>query len=146
MTPLLAYILLSLLTLGVCLFAMWKGGPGERYGAAVILGVIILQRLSVAVAPDSWRPIIGLCADASTALGLLALTLWFASPWLGAVMLFYAAQFTLHSVYLVTGRPHDALHMVVNNLDFAGTHLCLVVGTVVAWRRRVRAEAELAAA
>jgi hypothetical protein len=88
------------------------------------------------MAPESWRPIVGLCADAVTALGLLALALRFASPWLGATMLFYAAQFSLHSFYLVAARPNDLLHLLVNNLNFLGIHLSLVAGTVLAWRKR----------
>ena len=43
------------------------------------------------------------------ALGLLAVTLRYGSLWLGGAMLFYAAQFTLHSVYLVAGRSNKEI-------------------------------------
>ena len=53
-------------------------------------------------------------------------------------MLLYAAQFTLYAFYFVTERPIDRFHAIVNNLDFSGITWCLVIGTAVAWRRRVK--------
>lgn len=132
------------LFLGVaaCLLALWKGGPAERTGAAVILGTYVLGELSARFLPAGWAPILNLCGDGLTALGLLALTVRFASLWLGGAMLFYAAQFTLHSYYFVANRPDDRFHAVVNNLNVMGVILCLAVGTAVAWRKRVRARAQ----
>jgi hypothetical protein len=53
-------------------------------------------------------------------------------------MLFYAAQFTLHSIYLVTARPNDWLHIIVNNFNFLGIHVSLVAGTILALRKRAQ--------
>jgi hypothetical protein len=69
---------------------------------------------------------------------LLGVTLRYAAPWMGAVMLFYAAQFALHSYYLVMQLPNDFWHALINNVNFSGTTLCLIIGTAVTWRRRVR--------
>lgn len=138
MSPLLVYILLSLLLLSVCIFAIWKGGPAERVGATVVLVLVVIERTSSAFASGDVRPYLSLTGDALTALGLLAVTLRYGSPWLGGVMLFYAAQFALHSVYLVTARSNDEpLHVWLNNINFAGILVCLTVGTLLSLRRRL---------
>lgn len=136
------YILLSLVLVAVCVFALWKGGPAERTGAAVIIVLVVLERLAH-VLPQGWWPIISLCGDALTALGLLVIAIRYASFWLGGVMLLYAAQFTLHSFYLVTGRSSDTpLHIVISDLNFAAILVCLTAGTMMAWRGRVTKRGE----
>lgn len=142
MSPLLTYYLLSLLTLGVCGAAIWKGGPAERRGAIVILAIVILQRIGLGFTPEDYRSPIMLAGDALTAVGLLLLTLRYTSLWLGACMLCYAATFVLHAFYMVTERPEGgAAWSWINDLCFAGIHICLVLGTVMSWRRRVGARA-----
>ena len=140
------YILLSLILVAVCVFALWKGGPAERTGAAVIIVLVVAERLAHAL-PQGWWPIISLCGDALTALGLLVVALRYASFWLGGVMLLYAAQFTLHSFYLVTGRSSDTpLHIVISDLNFAAILVCLTTGTIMAWRGRLARRDEAPAA
>lgn len=129
-------IIIALLgfSLGACVFAFVKGGAAERLGAAIILLNIVLAAACEYYFPTS----ILLWLDALTAVSLLIVAVFYASPWLGAVMLLYAAQFTLHAFYFVTARPRDHFHVVVNNVDFFLISLCLVIGTAVTWRRRVR--------
>ncbi len=130
----------------MCVFALWKGGPAERTGAAVIIVLVVLERLAHAL-PQGWWPIISLCGDALTALGLLVIAIRYASFWLGGVMLLYAAQFTLHSFYLVTGRSSDTpLHIIISDLNFAAILVCLTAGTTMAWRARLRAAKDAPAA
>src|ERR1700755_1638571 len=102
MSPFETYLLLSLLIVVVCLFAIWKGGQAERIGAGIVLGFVVVERLVQLVTPWQPWPVQSLCWDALTALGLLVVALRYASAWLGGAMLFYAAQFALHSFYLVT--------------------------------------------
>jgi hypothetical protein len=134
----LAILILTGLTLSVCLFAILKGGPAERRGAILILFMLAVGRSLKLVSPAEIRPLVDLSSDAVLAVGLLLLTLQFGSPWLGVTMLFYAAQFTLHSFYLVTARPEDSFHDLVNNGNFLAIHLSLIVGTVMSWRQRRR--------
>src|SRR5437870_12993981 len=107
MSPLVIYWLLSAFTIAVCAFAIWKGGPAERVGGAMILGFVVVERLIRLVAPPDLLPILNLIGDAATAVGLLVLALRFTSLWLGGTMMFYAATFVLHSAYMVTGRPEE---------------------------------------
>lgn len=130
----------------ICLFALWKGGPPERFGASLIVAIILLTRLVDLVTPDSALPILRLASDGLTAVGLLVIALAYGSLWIGGVMLLYAAQFTLYSYYFVTERPPDLFQAMVNNIDFLLIHLCLVIGTLVAWRRRVVAARGMAMA
>ena len=58
---------------------------------------------------------------------------------MGGAMLFYAAQFGLHSYYMVTERPtRDYFYVLVNNINWNGVVWCLIIGTAMAWRGRVR--------
>lgn len=136
MNQFVVYWLLSLLTLVVCVFALWKGDAPERIAGASILGVVVIERTLYAAVPPDLLDLLGLGGDALIAMSLLVVALLFARPWLGAVMLFYAAQFALHSVYLVTGRERDLAHYWINNVNFAGIHICLILGVWMAWRAR----------
>lgn len=128
------------LMLAACGFAFWKGGPAERYGAALILGFAALWEFGRLLPPsfDEWMPIAQLVGDGLTAVGLLAIAVRYASLWLGGALLFQAAQFSLHSFYLVTGRPNDSLHNLINNVNLYAILICLAFGTIISWRERVR--------
>jgi hypothetical protein len=142
-----AYWLLSGLALSACLLALWKGDAAARSGGAVILGAICLERLAYIVfhIPRDMTPIVSMAGNGLTAVLLLALAVRFTSPWIGGAMLFYAAQFALHAFYFVTHRASDILRFVAFNVCFFGVIVCLLVGAITAWRRRVVSE-RLAAA
>ena len=135
------------LILGSTGFALWKGGPAERAGAVLILCFAVLYEL-MQLLPRELRPTAQLVGDGLTAFGLLLIAVRYASLWLGSVLLFQAAQFTLHSYYLVSDRPHDALHAVINNVNLVGILACLVAGTLAAIQRRAahQGEAQVSAA
>jgi hypothetical protein len=120
------------------LFAIWKGSAAERAAAVVVMVNIVIGDSGRLLAPGS-GDVIRLVNDGLTALALLAITIRFGALWMGGVMLFFAAQFTLHSFYLVTERPNDFLHALINNIDFSGIIICLIIGTVLAWRAHLRA-------
>ena len=131
-------IFLILLTAVICLAAFWRGGSAERIGAGIILANLFIPIICSLFLPPGVNAIVQLVNDAVTALGLLAISVIYASPWMGAVMLLYGLQFALHSFYFVTERPHDRLHVVVNNLDFLAISICLGIGVVLAWRQHGR--------
>ena len=130
-------LLINVFSILGALFALWKGGVAERAAAVVVLANVIIGQSSEWFAPNS-EAVIRLINDGLTALVLLGITVRYAALWTGGVMLFFAAQFSLHSFYLVTERPSDYLHALINNIDFSGIIWCLIIGTAVAWRRRVR--------
>ncbi len=132
-------ILLTVLTLGICLFALAKGGTAERIGAGLILANALLSNIGGFLFPDAIPAVVWLVGDGLTALGLLIVTVVYASFWLGGVMILYAILFTLHSFYFVTNRPVDLFHARVNNIDFLGISVLLAIGTIIAWRRRIAA-------
>lgn len=119
------------------LFALWKGGRAERMAAAIVIANAVIGEASHWLIPGS-EGVIRLANDGLTALALLAVTLRYGALWMGGVMLFFAAQFSLHSFYLVTERPSDYLHALINNIDWSAITWCLIIGTVVAWRARLR--------
>lgn len=127
----------SFLVLGG-LFAAWKGGRAERAAAALVIANAVISEVVHNVAP-SLELVLQLVIDAITAVALLAVTIRYAAPWMGGVMFFFAAQFALHSYYLVMDRPSsDNLHAFINNLNWSGITWCLIIGATFAWRRRVK--------
>ncbi|WP_374470828.1 hypothetical protein [Phenylobacterium sp.] len=122
------------------IFALWKGGRAERAAAVVVLANVAVARIFGWMSPEI-SPLIWLCNDGVAALALLFITINFAAPWMGGVMLFFAAQFALHSYYLVNQRPFDFTTALVNNLNWTGITWCLIIGASLAWRRRLRARA-----
>jgi superoxide dismutase len=130
------------------LFALWKGSAAERIAAVIVIANAVLGEGSHWLLPNN-EDVIRLLNDGLTALALLVVTVRYAALWMGGVMLFFAAQFSLHAYYLVMERPSsDYLHALINNIDFSGITWCLVIGTIVAWRarlRRARAEGSWAA-
>lgn len=141
-------IALTVLTLGICVFALWKGGQAERIGAGLILANALASSIGDLLFPNSNLAVVWLVGDGLTALGLLIVAVVYASFWLGGVMILYAILFTLHSFYFVTDREVDLFHARVNNADFLGISVCLAIGTIISWRKRVvaRRAAERAAA
>ena len=128
--------LIDVLSVLGALFALWKGGVAERSAALVVIANIAIGQVEW-FAPGMGG-VIRMINDGITALVLLAITVRYGALWMGGVMLFFAAQFSMHSYYLVTERPNDYLHALINNIDFSGVMLCLVFGTVAAWRARIR--------
>ncbi len=131
-------LLIDLVSVLGALFAMWKGGFAERVTAVVVILNVITGEVAYILVPIS-EAMIRLFNDGITALVLLGVTVRFGALWMGGVMLFFAAQFSLHSYYLGTDRPHDFLHALINNIDFSGIIGCLIIGTAVVWRQRVSA-------
>lgn len=128
--------LLILFVLAGVAFAAWKGSTAERIAALIVFLNLVVglgTTLLFPMAEGGMR----FANDGLAALALLVITIRYGAPWMGGVMLFYAAQFSLHSYYLVISRnPHDRLHAIVNNVNFTGIVWCLIIGTVVAWMRR----------
>lgn len=122
-------------TLAVCIFAWWRGGPAERAGAFLVIGAAVAVWIAHNLAPASFGDTALLIIDALMAMGFLGLAIRYASLWLGGAMLFQAAQFSLHAYYLVTEMPRDRLYSIVNNIDTVGVLVCILTGTIVAWRR-----------
>jgi hypothetical protein len=137
--PLLIYWAFSAVILAVAILALWKGGPAERIGASLILGLVVVGRLVEIVVPEDLHSVLHLTEDGLTAIGLLAVAVFYASFWLGGAMLLYAALFALHATYFVLGREQDKLYVLINDTCFMGVVACMAVATALAWRKRVRA-------
>lgn len=132
-------LLINVFSVLGALFALWKGGTAERSAAVVVIINVLIGQTGNMLAPASDN-VIRLVNDGLTALVLLGITVRYGAPWMGGVMLFYAAQFAMHSYYLVTARPTgDYLYALINNINFIAVVLCLIIGTAVAWRHRLRA-------
>lgn len=128
-----------IVTLAVLAFAWWKGGRPEQYGATLKVATsLIVLAVHHLLKQDSISLAL-LTADGLLAVGFLALAIRYSSLWTGAAMLLQAGQFSLHAWYLVSGLERDRLYAVTNNLITIGILLCILVGTLIAWRRRIRA-------
>ena len=47
-------------------------------------------------------------------------------------------QFSLHAYYLVSELPRDRLYAIANNLVSVAILVCILTGTLIAWRRRTK--------
>lgn len=137
-------LIVYLVVLGVVLFAIWKGDTAVRLaGCMVAAGV--LYNFGIKLVPHDLKPIVQLTGDFLLAMGFLMLAVRYASLWLGGAMIFQAVQFTLHAWYLLAEKKPDLFHAIVNNLDTVGILVCLLIGTITAWRRRIAASRPAAA-
>lgn len=118
-----------------CLFAFWQGRRAERLPAAIILANFLMASANYATLNSQLGD---LCIDAFTAIALLPVTMQYASPWLGVIMLVYSLQFGMDAYYLVWERPIDPFHTHLNNVNSFLICLALVAGTVIAWHGRRR--------
>jgi hypothetical protein len=132
------FIPLTAFCLAGVLFAALRGGKAERLGAAVVVLNIVIGFASYRILPE-WVGVVRFVNDGLAAVIMLGITVIYGALWMGGVMLFYAAQFSLHAYYFVTDRADgDRLHAIINNVDFSGIVWCLIIGTAVAWRRRAK--------
>lgn len=139
MSGYLLYYVIEAFSIAGAGFALWKGANAERLAACVVLLNMGIGFVGTWLLPEA-QGVIRLTNDGLAALALLGVTIRYAAPWMGGVMFFYAAQFSMHSYYLVTGRPDtDLLHAVVNNINWNGVIWCLIIGTALSWRQRARA-------
>jgi hypothetical protein len=120
----------------VCALALAKGAPSERFGAIIVLVTTLGVELVHLLAPRNNQSLMLLGIDGLVAAGFLIIALRYASLWLSGAMLFQAVQFSLHAYYLVTQQPLDRNYKTINNIDTAGVLLCILIGTLVSWRRR----------
>lgn len=128
-------------------FALWKGDLATRVAAGAFAMLEIATFIIHPKVGDASGETILLAADFAVAVILLLLAVRYANLWLGAAMLFQAAQFSLHAWYLVNELPHDVMHAWINNADDWGILISMIVGTLLSIRRRVayaREEAERA--
>ncbi|MDB5470135.1 MAG: hypothetical protein JWR84_1695 [Caulobacter sp.] len=138
-------LIVYVVVLGVVLFSIWKGDTAVRLaGCFVAAGV--LYSFGVKLVPHEFRTLVMLTGDFLLAMGFLALAVRYASLWLGGAMLFQAVQFMLHAWYMLGEKKADVFHAVVNNLDTVGILVCLLIGTITAWRRRTAAQRSAMAA
>jgi len=134
----LSFLLTSIFCVAGLVFAAWKGSAAERIAAGIVTANLILGVISYWLLPD-FVGTIRFFNDGLAAVALLGVTIVYGALWMGGVMLFYAAQFSLHAYYFVTDRADaDRLHAIINNVDFSGIVWCLIIGTAVAWRRRAK--------
>jgi hypothetical protein len=132
-------------TLGISAFGLWKGDAAVRYATVTNLAVDVFTVIINPKLGDVGGESVLLAVDFAFAVILLVLAVRFANLWIGAAMILQAAQFSLHSYYLVMDLPHDRLHAWINNTDDWGILISFGVGTVLAIRRRqalAREEAE----
>lgn len=131
-----------MLILGVGLLAWRLGGKAERQVAILVLITSLVITLIGLIPDKAIQKLSYLLVDGVFGTGLLILALRHTMTWLGVAVLLQAVQFSLHAYYLVAGKAYDQLYAMVNNFVSLGVLGCLLVGSLLAWRRRRRAQAK----
>lgn len=135
-------VVLDVLLLGSCVFAIVKGRPAERFGGALYLGSALLDTV-VGLATGQTSPQVQeLMLDALVAFGYLALAIRYNNLWLGAVMMLKGAQLALHAVHMTDDSDmHIGMwNLYVLALDFVSLLISstLILGTLASLRERRR--------
>ena len=133
--PILAWVLV----LAICALAWIKGDRPVRLGVVMVLAAALAAMAIHQFSPPEWQATLLLADDGFLAMGFLFLALRYASVWLGGAMILQAVQFSLHAFYFVADRPHDRLYSTINNIDSLGVLFCILVGALLAWRKRAGA-------
>ena len=114
---------------------------------AAAVAYAILDVATVAIMPkvgDVSSETLLLALDFLCAVTFLLLAVRYANLWLGAAMIFQAAQFSMHAYYLVMELPHDRMHAWINHGDDWGILISICVGAALAMRRRTAQAREAA--
>lgn len=132
------------LSVGTLVFAWLKGGPAERLGALVNVGLSFMVTVFQGISDAAFGTIPILIADGLIATGFLILALRFASLWLAAAMVLQGAVFTLHAAVLIELVPDSHLYYYYAVMNAAGMAvlLAIVAGTVASWLRHNRLKRE----
>jgi hypothetical protein len=143
------YVILRVATWSTVAFGLWKGDRATRLAVSTYG---LMELATMAVGPvaggDGSDESIMLGVDFACAVVFLLLAVRYANLWLGAAMLFQAAQFSLHAYYLVMELPRDRIHAWINNGNDWGLLISMAIGTLLSIRRRqslAREAAELQA-
>ena len=130
-----------LLMLATAVFAFWKGGQPERFGAGMIvvtwIGTVIAQ------APGHQAVWIFMVFDGLLAVGFLVVAVRYSSLWLGGAMICQAVSFGAHALRLSddarTGHSRWVFILVINVISYL-VLLILVGGTCATILRRRKAD------
>jgi hypothetical protein len=127
--------------IAICGLAVIKGGPAERLAAYMIGGAWLAAILARFIFGKDHLELIALSNDAVLSLGLLMVSIRYASLWLGFAMLLQSSAFALHAWYLAD-PPADQNGYIwaINNLSYA-VLLTLLVATLTTWFKRRRRNA-----
>lgn len=134
-----------LLCLAAVIFAWMKGGPPERSGSLLMVSLTIGITLFQFLSKSRFGPLPILIGDGIVATGFLLLAVRYASLWLAVAMILQGAVFTLHAAVLMGVVPESDFYYYYATMNLATflVIVSIVVGTAVAWRRRLHEERAL---
>ncbi len=126
-----------------CGFAVWKGGPAERYGAMLVFATWLFSILG-SLSPKELPAATYLISDAVLAAGLLVLAVRFSSWWIGAAMLLQALGLSFHAAYFAADKSDfDSAqrYYYLQAMDLLSAAMLFVIlgATIASIRKRHRA-------
>jgi hypothetical protein len=92
----LTVLTLALIVVGGCGFAVVKGGPGERYGAAIYGLVVVVEAVYEFLSGQAAPAVPMLAVDLAIAVSFLVLAIRYNNLWMGAAMILQGIEFGLH--------------------------------------------------
>lgn len=130
-----------LLIFAVAGFAWWKGGQGERTGAAAVV-VAWIVALAVQSLTAGYGQMVALTAvDGLLALAMLFIAFSYSSLWLGVAMVLQGGVLAVHSIALGGGLSSRD-YFIALNLTSTAMLWAMVFATVGSWINRSRTEAK----
>jgi len=137
--------------IGPALFAWFKGGPAERYGAALYMASVLGGIFPVMIAGYNLPSLAELVLDGLVAAGFLWLAIRYNSLWLGAAMMIKGVQLGLHAMHLTDTTDPRSFHganLYLLALDVVSLMISLTIffAALASMRTRRKARVSRAAA
>lgn len=125
-------------TLICCVFAILKGGTGDRIGATLILVFYAADDLAFITLGRGFPTTEIFLGDFVLALGLLILAVRYSSLWLGCAMLLQSANLCSQGLALGGDGLGIQEQLWLNNGLSTLMKACVVTGAASSWRRRLK--------
>ena len=130
-----------LLIFAVAGFAWWKGGPGEREGAAAVIVAWIVVLAGEVLTPREFRFLMLTVVDGARAAALLMIAFRHSSLWLGIAMLLQGAVLAVHSLGLGKAISLREYYLALN-LASTAMLWAIVFATIGSWINRSKRAAK----
>ncbi len=137
MGPLLVQLELSLM-LVTCVFGLLKGGAAERVGSLAILAAYVGDNVAVSLNLHHFPTFWVFVSDFALAGALLFIAIRYTSLWLGCAMLLQSISLCSYALAASGDGLHNRSYVILNNSLSLLMLACIIAGTIVSWRKRIR--------
>jgi hypothetical protein len=128
-----------------CAISILKGAPADRLGALLIFFFYMADELTFLVSSQRFPTTVIFFGDFVLAFGLLLVAIRYSSLWLGCAMLLQSIDLCSQGLALGGDGLNTEAQIWLNNAISMAMVGSVVMGTLVSWRRRIKARSSASA-